>query len=292
MGATLAILCAFTWSLSVILFKKSGTTVHPILLNLCKNTIALVLLVPTTLIVEGWLPTESLSFSHLTTLLLSGVIGIGLADAMVLRALAEIGASRVAVIECTYSPFVILLSVIFLGESLTGPKLLGAGLVIAALACTSITKESSVAPRQKLAKGVIWGILGLFSMAAGVVMIKPIFAHVPLFWLITIRLTAGVAASFGLFFFLPEKTRRLAELAAVERKALVGVACILSTYVSMVLWVSGYKFQEAWIAAVLNQTSTIFTVAFAAIFLKEKFTRAKVAGTMLAVAGVVLIALA
>ena len=40
LGITLALTCAITWSLAVVLFKKSGDSLHPILLNLLKTLLA------------------------------------------------------------------------------------------------------------------------------------------------------------------------------------------------------------------------------------------------------------
>src|SRR5690606_5826922 len=90
--------------------------------------------------------------------------------------------------------------------------------------------------------GMLYGVAGLFAMAAGIVMIKPLFERVPLFWIICIRLAAGVAASAALFFMLRHRRSLIATLARTERKTTLIVACVLSTYVSMIFWVAGYKY--------------------------------------------------
>jgi len=290
-GAAIAILCAFTWSVSIILFKKSGDQIHPILLNLCKNLLALILIIPTTLLIDG-MALPHIAPTDLALLLASGFVGIGLSDAMVLRALSVIGASRIAIVECTYAPFVIFLSVTLLGEAFTMTRLVGILLVIAALLCVSFsgTRDETIS-RARLAAGFRWGILGLFSMAAGIVLIKPLFDRVPLFWIIGIRLGSGVVASTLVFLALRRKRDLLADLVQAERKALIFAACFLSTYIAMILWVAGYKYNDATIAAVLNQMSTFFTVILAALVLKERLTPAKVAGTVLAVGGVLVMTL-
>jgi drug/metabolite transporter (DMT)-like permease len=289
-----AIACSLTWSLAVILFKKAGDDVHPILLNLAKNLVGLVLMIPTIYLVEGSLRISAAP-GDVAVLVLSGLLGIGLADAMVLKALKDIGASRIAIVECTYSPFVILLSLLFLGEHLSGTRLMGALLVIGALFCVSVTRDARKTASGRpphLVRGMLWGLAGLFSMAGGIVMTKPIFATVSLFQVIGIRLSAGVVASAALFAVLPRKKALVRTLFDVPRRDLMLTACVLSTYVSMTLWIASYKYNDAGIAAVLNQTSTIFTVIFAAIFLKERLTPLKIAGTMLATTGVLLMVLA
>jgi len=288
-GTFIAILCSLVWSIAIIMFKKSGDDVHPILLNLLKNCVGLVLFIPTVFIVEGFrLP--SLTWSQLWILTFSGMIGIGAADAMVLKALKQAGASRLAIAECAYSPCVILLSWFFLGEALTLPRFFGAVLVIAAILCVCITRESLSTTGGKVLTGMVWGTVGIMTMAIGIVMIKPLFNTVPLFWIITIRLAAGVVASTMVFAGIRQKREMIQVLRSQQHKGLIFIACVLSTYVSMMLWVAGYKYNDAALAAVLNQTSTIFTVILAAMILKEQFTPLKAIGTLLAMSGVMIMA--
>lgn len=288
LGAALAIFCAFTWSVSVILFKKAGGSLHPVALNLWKNGIALLLMIPTIYLAEGtFIP--PVAGMDLGIMLLSGLLGIGVADAMVLKALSMVGATRIAIIECSYAPFVIVLSLLFLGEVLTPARAIGAALVVAALLCVSIKKEARA--ETNVIAGMSWGILGLFSMALGIVLIKPLFDRVPLFWMIGVRLGAGVVGSLVLYFLFCDHKVEQQAIRDLPRKGLVLFACVLSTYFSMMLWVAGYKYNDATMAAVLNQTSTIFTVVLATLFLKERFTPLKAAGTALALGGVLLITL-
>ena len=57
----------------------------------------------------------------------------------------------------------------------------------------------------------------------------------------------------------------------------------------MFIWLAGYKYTEASIAGVLNQTSTLFTVLLAAVFLKEPLNLWKAVGAVLAFGGVAMI---
>jgi drug/metabolite transporter (DMT)-like permease len=62
-------------------------------------------------------------------------------------------------------------------------------------------------------------------------------------------------------------------------------AAFTGTYVSMSLFILGMKLAPVTTAALLNQTSTIFTLILAAIFLKEPLTARKVAAILLGFAG-------
>jgi drug/metabolite transporter (DMT)-like permease len=69
---------------------------------------------------------------------------------------------------------------------------------------------------------------------------------------------------------------------------------LIAAFVALILWMKGFQLMaqknSASIAAVLNQTSTFFTLALAAIFLRERLTTIKLAGAALAFGGVWMIA--
>jgi drug/metabolite transporter (DMT)-like permease len=61
-------------------------------------------------------------------------------------------------------------------------------------------------------------------------------------------------------------------------------------YFALLFWIAGFKYTYASLAAILNQTSVIFALILASVFLKERFTRRKLAAVVLAFAGVAIIA--
>jgi drug/metabolite transporter (DMT)-like permease len=56
---------------------------------------------------------------------------------------------------------------------------------------------------------------------------------------------------------------------------------------SMLLWLGGYKYTKASVAAVLNETSSVFILLFAAWWLREPITRRGGVGVMLTMGGIV-----
>ena len=55
-GIFIALSCAFVWSVSLILLKMSSNDVPGQVLNLGKNTLGLIFLLPTAYLVEGPMP--------------------------------------------------------------------------------------------------------------------------------------------------------------------------------------------------------------------------------------------
>jgi drug/metabolite transporter (DMT)-like permease len=65
----------------------------------------------------------------------------------------------------------------------------------------------------------------------------------------------------------------------------------LGSYFALIFWVAGMKYTSAGPAAILNQTSSIYILILASIFLKEPFTMRKVIASVLAITGIVMVTL-
>jgi drug/metabolite transporter (DMT)-like permease len=68
-------------------------------------------------------------------------------------------------------------------------------------------------------------------------------------------------------------------------------ATLLSSYLSLTLWIAGMKYTMASIAAILGQSSTLWILIFSVVFLRERFTVRKAVAAALAFAGVLLVTL-
>lgn len=284
LGEILALASGLVWAVAVVLFRVSGRSIHPVGLNLGKNVLGLAMIVPTLLILgEPLAPLVPASATGL--LLLSGVLGIAVSDTLFFQALNRLGASLTAIVDCFYSPFVIALSFILLGERLTVVQLAGAALVISAILTVSKEGKLERIDRRDLTLGILYGVLAMFFVALGIVMVKPVLGTVSVFWATFVRMVGGTAA---LVLFVPVLRNRRAVLAPlVDRrnwKALVPAA-FFGSYLSLVLWTGGMKYATASVAAVLNQLNTIFIVVIAAIFLKERLTGWKILAVVLAFLG-------
>jgi drug/metabolite transporter (DMT)-like permease len=286
-GEVLSLACAVSWAFVLILFRHTGRSVHPFALNLFKNAIAFALFVPTILVWHGphWPDIAGVDFGRLV---LSGFLGLGVADTLVFTSLNVLGAGVMAIVECLYSPFVILFSLVWLGETLSPVQELGCALVIAAVFMASITINVHGVPRREIRRGIAIGVTAIILIAAGVVVAKPALNRTPLLWAIESRYVGGLIGVLGFRPFLKGKVgKAIPELAPNEWLAVFGSA--VAAYLQMILWLGGMKYAQASIAAVLNQTATIFTIVLAALILKEPLTRIRIGAAALAMAGVVLI---
>ncbi|NIP17295.1 MAG: EamA family transporter, partial [Xanthomonadales bacterium] len=92
-GEVFALSSALVWAFSVILLRRSGETLPALELNLFKNVLGMVLVVPTIWIVSG-LALPVYAPGELLIVFLSGFLGIAVADTWYLKGLNIMGASR------------------------------------------------------------------------------------------------------------------------------------------------------------------------------------------------------
>ncbi|MBM3305174.1 MAG: DMT family transporter [Candidatus Aminicenantes bacterium] len=283
-GEILALLSGFVWAVAVVLFRVSGRKVHPIGLNLFKNVLALLLMVPTMAVLgKPFFPDVPLATVGL--LLLSGFLGIAVSDTLFFHSLNRLGASLVAIVDCFYSPFVIGMSFVLLGERLTAWQLAGAALVVSAVLTVSREKRPERAARKDLLLGIVFGVLAMFFVALGIVMVKPALGTVSVLWATLVRLAGGTVSLALVVPFLRGRRDILRPLfVRANWKAMVP-ASIFGSYLSLILWMGGMKYAPASVAAVLNQLNTIFIVIIAAVFLKERLTGWKIAAVAMAFFG-------
>lgn len=287
-GPIIALSCAISWAIAVVFWRKGGQGVHAFALNVFKNGFALALLVPTLYFVEGQFSLE-ISSRDFWLLTLSGVIGIGISDALYLWSLNLIGASRLAIIDCVYAPSIMVLAWFFLDEKLSSLQILGALLVLSAVFLITHEKSVSGLSKRDIVRGSVVCTIAIIAMAGGILMVKPVFERVNLFGVILIRLAAGFLAAFAITLLLREPVSVYRSLWDSKYKGRIVAASFFGTYISMVFWVAGFKYNKAAVAAILNQTTTFFTVISAALFLNEPLTQRKILATLIAFAGVVLI---
>jgi len=288
LGELCALATALVWAFSVILFKKSGESVHPIALNTFKSTLAMLLLVPT-LYVWGDSLFHAAPAGDYALLLLSGVVGIAIADSLFFKSLNLLGAGFSAIVDCLYTPFIILLSVSFIGERLGWVQIAGVLMIISAVLTATGVRGHGTIQRGNLLRGAAWGALAVALMAIAIVMVKPILDRSPLLWATEIRLIGGCAALYVQLLLHKRKDPILRSLLAARSWKYTVLGSFLGAYVAMVLWIAGMKYTQASTAAALNQTSNVFVFLLAALFLKEKITLAKLIAIFAAVTGVFLV---
>ena len=289
-GEFFALSSALCWALAVILLRRSGETLPAFELNLFKNCFGLVLMLPTILLFIGpGIP--QYTAAELLIVFTSGVIGIALADTFYLQALNLMGASRTGIVASLFAPFVILLSTVFLGERMVAWQWAGFFLVVSGVLLVTWRVNRSVVGSDDLKKGALLGVAAMLMMAIGIVMVKDILETRPFLWTVELRLVGGVAAMLAFMLVGGRWHSSIRSFSQPQPWAMIILASFLAAYLSMILWLAGYKLIDASVAAVLNETNGAFIILLAWLMLGEKISRRKLAGISLTLSGVLIMIL-
>ena len=290
-GEFFALASALSWAFAIILFRKAGDALPPFELNLFKNLLGFSLILPTLAIMEGF-QISAFTLPEIGITMLSGFLGIAVADTWYLRALSLMGAGRTGIVASLLSPFVILLSIVFLGESLHGWQLAGFALVMAGILLVTWRQNRREVDAEHLGKGVFYGVGAMFLMSVGIVMVKEILETRPFMWTTELRLAGGIA---GMLIYttikgqFPTLKQRFSQPLPWRY---ILPASFLGAFVSMMMWLAGYKLIPASQASVLNETANAWIVLLAWLMLGETMNSRKLAGILLTSAGVVIMLLA
>lgn len=284
-GETFALVAPLCWAVAVILFKRSTAHFPPAAMNLFKNATALALLSLTLFATGTSLPADR-STADWLRIASSGVLGLAVADTFLFGALARLGAARMAIVDTVYAPTVVLLSWAFLGEALGPAFLVGAaavvtGVVVATVDRAALRRESPA----ELRLGVLLGVVAICGTASGVVLVKPALASADLVEATWSRMAFGVAGQAAWLALRGQLGSTLAALHPSRGLSSLLPASVMGTYVSLLLWLGGFKWAPASVAAVLNQLATIYILVLARVFLAEPLGPRRLVGAALAVAG-------
>jgi drug/metabolite transporter (DMT)-like permease len=295
LGEFFSVLCAFLWAVAVIAYRKAGEGFDSYEINLFKIGLSF-LLFAFTLLAWQWhrgdFSLPELSWQALALIVLSGVLGTALADMFYVRALQLIGAGLTGLTGSLYSPMVVLLSMLWLGEFLLPLQWLGMALVMSGVLIISWRRslKNSLVQHPPI-RGFVYAALGVFFTAVGIVIIKPVTTEVPFLWLMVLRMAGGLVAIvlYGLYKGRSLSVRHVWH--SPMRWWLLWGA-FLGQYLSMMVWVAGYKYTSASVASILNETASVFILLLSWALLGETITRRKVLGMLISLAGVALVLLA
>jgi drug/metabolite transporter (DMT)-like permease len=127
------------------------------------------------------------------------------------------------------------------------------------------------------------------TLAFGIVLAKPVLERSDIIWAITVRQLGSLAVLAPVALLMPGRKQRLAVFRPQASWKFSLPGAFLGSYLALILWIGGMKYTTAGNAGILNQTSTIYTLVFASVFLKEPFTVRKGVAAALAMLGIIFV---
>ncbi len=293
-GEVFSLSSAILWALAIILFKKSTKNVHHLGLNFFKNGAVILIFYISAVISTGSFFPE-ISLHDFILIAISGILGMGISDSLFFKSVAILESNQIAIVLCSYGFFILILSYIILGETLTVLQFIGVVLIFIGIYFTLANKENyqyknSTKNTEKKINGMIYGFLAMLAAALGVIVMKPLLNKYSFYWIINFRLFAGLLyLTFYLMFFKNKK--EIIKSIFIDKSSFkyLIIATLIGTYFAMILWMLGIKYTKVSIASILNQMSNIFVFIFGIIFFAEKYDWKKAFSILIATLGTILI---
>ena len=288
LGDIYAILTALCWSSAVICFDIAGRVLNSIQISLLKNIVGVSGFVAVLLIQSD--PFPLFTQHEYLILIISGFIGVAMGDILFLASLRRIGSGMSAIISTSYSVSVFILAYIMYQEVISLLAYLGGVLVISGVIIGTMEIPKNRTTRE-IYIGSFYGFMANLCTAYSVLLLRPIMESHPVVPIALVRFSLGIVVSAGLIVYLNGYSDLRETVTKGFRHLYLIVGSFLGTFLSVILWLAGYKYTLAGRAAIYNQLSTIFIIILAAIILKEVMTKKKWAAVTLALTGAFIVSI-
>ncbi len=300
-GELAALSASCCWAVGSHLFGRIGRSgeVPPGAMNLGKCVAALCFFFATALVVRalGGHLVPAVSPRATGWLIASGFIGLALGDGAYFQAIVTIGVRRALLLLSTAPVFAAIGGAIFLGEQLRAGEwggilavMIGVGLVVYERDAVTIDR----APQPLTLAGVLFGAAAGLGQAAGSLMSRVAMnEHISALDAALVRLPAGV---MGILILAALSRRLVGYTRALRLPGVMGAvagSAAIGTYLG--IWLSQFAIGHAGktaTASTLLATSPIFALPLGKWLNADRITPRAIAGTLVACAGLVLLATA
>jgi drug/metabolite transporter (DMT)-like permease len=289
-GELAALGAAFLWALATVIFGRLGKVLPPLILNLTKGAIAVLLLGLTVLLLQR--TPVGINRTTLSLLLASGIIGIGAGDTAYFASLNHLGPRRALLMETLAPPIAALIALLFLGETLTLWAWIG--ILLTLLGVVWVVSERVPQPSGRVAEmnylGLILGLLAAIGQAIGAVLSRAALANtgVDPLWSTLLRLVAGLILMVGVLRWQGPLGNYIRPLKSWKILGGLVLGAFMGTYLALYLQQTALKYAETGIAQALTSTSPLFVLPLAAL-LGERISLRAIAGVVVALVGIAIL---
>ena len=285
-GELSALLTAFLWSGTSIVFTEAARRVGSVQVNISRMVLALPLLL-VTILLAGW--SMALSDTQWLYFSLSGIIGLILGDSFLFKAFKDIGPRLSMLIMSLVPAMTAILAYLFLDEVLSGRVL--AGMIITTTGIMLVVLERKPLPGfgKPSGVGLLAAFLGALGQAGGLILAKYAFAEGDVNSFVASFVRIGSAT----VLFLPAALilriyKNPFRVFKDDRKALVltSSGAVLGPYLGITFSLFAIVYTKVAIATTIIALPPIIMLPMVWWYYREPIGWKSVLGALLAVGGV------
>ncbi|MFZ4714279.1 MAG: DMT family transporter [Bacteriovoracaceae bacterium] len=280
----------FTFAGGTLIFSHFSKKVSVIWVNTLKALIATFLFAITASVLGVWQP---IAFPTLGWLFLSGLIGLCLADILLLQAFTILGPARTLVLF-SFQPIILGIAGYFLfGQSVGWMKMLSIVFMIGCL-LIFVSERKEQTGKWSLS-GFIEAFCAISLDAVGVIFTRLAYEGSSSLHPAESNFYRGIGALVG-FFFLHMTWRKIELLGSFKKlnmtqRKWVVLGCVLGCYISLFMYLTALKYSNLATASALSITGPLFAGTFECIVNKSRPSKHLVMAFGMFVLGVIVLSL-
>lgn len=286
-GELSALLTAFLWSGTSIVFTEATKRVGSIQVNITRMILALLML-GLTIWIFGL--DISMSTAQILNLTWSGIIGLVIGDSFLFRAFKDIGARISMLIMSLVPAMTAVMGLVFLEEHLSTEAILGMVVTIGGIAFVVLERRRLATDKHHVStRGVVYALIGALGQAAGLIFAKLAFNEAPIHGMVatTVRLASAVVlfVPFAMLFRWysnPFKVYR-------NNRAALGftmTGAVLGPYLGITFSLVAIAHTQVAVATTIMALPPIIMLPMVYFYYKETLSLRAVVGAVIAVLGV------
>lgn len=290
-GEIAALLTAVCWSFNSVVFSLAGKRVGSVIVNKFRLWIAFIALVILHLVLYRSFFPVTAAPREIFYLGLSGVIGFIIGDSLLFEAFLLIG-PRLAMLLMLLAPiFSAILAWILLGETLLFWEIIAILVTMGGIGwAVSESQPQGLLQSKHRGLGILLGIGGAVGQASGLLLskmglaggISPISAN-------HIRVTAAALVITAVSLLRGKMRSDILKLKDVKAVLQIGSGALTGPVLGVILSLVAIRYTQIGIASTLMSLSPILLIPVGHFLFKEHITFRTVAGTVIALAGAVLL---
>jgi len=273
-------------------FTLAGRRVGSIVLNRIRLLFAIAFLSITHLFVLGIPIPLDADPERWIWLGLSGLVGLVIGDFFLFQAFVWIG-PRLSMLMMSLVPVISAIQAwIFLGETISISQLVGIFLTLSGIAWVIMGRNPNKNRKDRnYARGILFGVIGAVGQASGLVLAKNGLAGE--FSPISANLIRMICAAVVLWFItlIQKEAKTTLQKISNDRRSLlfIMIGAFTGPFLGVSFSMLAIQNTEVGVASTLMALPPVFLLPISYFVFKERYGWGAIAGTVLAIAGVVLI---